>query len=77
MRLSVPFLELCVFIQYDGEECQQCSVQLLVHCPERIAEVIKGVKFVNGIEENRIAACSSHTQHLTITPPFKHNPLFN
>ncbi|MBR9979899.1 MAG: IS256 family transposase [Desulfatitalea sp.] len=27
-----------------------------LHHPERLAEVIKGVKFVNGIEENRIAA---------------------
>ena len=27
-----------------------------LHCPERIAEVIRGVKFVNGIEKNRIAA---------------------
>lgn len=27
-----------------------------LHHPERIAEVIRGVKFVNGIEENRIAA---------------------
>jgi transposase-like protein len=27
-----------------------------LHHPERLAEVIRGVKFVNGIEENRIAA---------------------
>jgi putative transposase len=27
-----------------------------LHHPERLAEIIKGVKFVNGIEENRIAA---------------------
>lgn len=27
-----------------------------LHHPERLAEVIKGVKFVNGLEENRIAA---------------------
>ncbi|UCE56980.1 MAG: transposase [Desulfobacterales bacterium] len=27
-----------------------------LYCPERIAELIGGVKFVNGIEENRIAA---------------------
>jgi len=29
---------------------------LRLHCPERLAEVIKGVNFVNGIEEKRIAA---------------------
>jgi hypothetical protein len=27
-----------------------------LHRPERLAEVIKGVKFVNAIEEKRIAA---------------------
>ena len=27
-----------------------------LHHPERLAEVIKGVKFVNGIKDNRIAA---------------------
>jgi hypothetical protein len=30
--------------------------QIRLHCPERLAEIIKGVKLVNGIEENRIAA---------------------
>nr|CBX27888.1 hypothetical protein N47_G32120 [uncultured Desulfobacterium sp.] len=29
---------------------------LRLHCPERLAEVIKGVKFVNGIEKKWIAA---------------------
>ena len=27
-----------------------------LHHSERLAEVIEGIKFVNGIEENRIAA---------------------
>jgi hypothetical protein len=26
------------------------------HHPKRLAEVIRGIKFVNGMEENRIAA---------------------
>jgi putative transposase len=36
----------------------QCAEKrwIRLHCPERLAEVIKGVKFVNGIEKNRIAA---------------------
>jgi transposase-like protein len=36
----------------------QCAEKrwIRLHCPERLAEVIQGVKFVNGIEENRIAA---------------------
>ena len=36
----------------------QCAEKrwIRLHCPDRLAEVIKGVKFVNGIEENRIAA---------------------
>jgi transposase-like protein len=36
----------------------QCAQKrwIRLHRPERLAEVIKGVKFVNGIEENRIAA---------------------
>lgn len=36
----------------------QCAEKrwIRLHHPERLAEVIKGVKFVNGIEENRIAA---------------------
>lgn len=36
----------------------QCAEKrwIRLHCPERLAEVIKGVKFVNGIEEKRIAA---------------------
>ena len=36
-------------------ECAQ-KRWIRLHRPERLAEVIKGVKFVNGIEENRIAA---------------------
>jgi putative transposase len=36
----------------------QCAQKrwIRLHHPERLAEIIKGVKFVNGIEENRIAA---------------------
>jgi transposase-like protein len=36
----------------------QCAEQrwIRLHCPERLAQVIEGVKFVNGIEEKRIAA---------------------
>jgi transposase-like protein len=36
----------------------QCAEKrwIRLHRPERLAEVIKGVKFVNGIEEKRIAA---------------------
>jgi putative transposase len=36
----------------------QCAEKrwIRLHRPERLAEVIRGVKFVNGIEENRIAA---------------------
>jgi len=36
----------------------QCAQErwIRLHRPERLAEVIKGVKFVNGIKENRIAA---------------------
>ncbi len=36
----------------------QCAQKrwIRLHHPERLAEVIKGVKFVNGIEEKRIAA---------------------
>jgi hypothetical protein len=36
----------------------QCAERrwIRLHRPERLAEVIKGVKFVNGIEEKRIAA---------------------
>lgn len=36
----------------------QCAEKrwIRLHCPERLAEVIEGVKFVNGINENRIAA---------------------
>lgn len=36
----------------------QCAQKrwIRLHRPERLADVIKGVKFVNGIEENRIAA---------------------
>jgi transposase-like protein len=36
----------------------QCAQKrwIRLHRPERLAQVIKGVKFVNGIEENRIAA---------------------
>ncbi len=36
----------------------QCAEKrwIKLHRPEKIAEVIRGVKFVNGIEENRIAA---------------------
>jgi transposase-like protein len=36
----------------------QCAEErwIRLHRPERLAEVIKGVKFVNGIKENRIAA---------------------
>lgn len=36
----------------------QCAEKrwIRLHHPERLAEVIKGVRFVNGIEENRIAA---------------------
>jgi putative transposase len=36
----------------------QCAEKrwIKLHHPERLAEVIKGVRFVNGIEENRIAA---------------------
>ena len=36
----------------------QCAEKrwIRLHRPERLAEIIKGVKFVNGIEENRIAA---------------------
>jgi len=36
----------------------QCAQRrwIKLHHPERLAEVIKGVKFVDGIEENRIAA---------------------
>ena len=36
-------------------ECAQ-KRWIRLHRPERLAEVIRGVKFVNGIEENRIAA---------------------
>lgn len=36
-------------------ECAQ-KRWIRLHHPERLAEVIQGVKFVNGIEENRIAA---------------------
>ena len=37
--------------------CQSAEKRWIrLHCPERLAEVIKGVKFVNGIEEKRIAA---------------------
>jgi len=36
----------------------QCAQKkwIRLHCPERLAEVVKGVKFVNGIEQKRIAA---------------------
>ncbi len=36
----------------------QCAQKrwIRLHCPERLADVVKGVKFVNGIEEKRIAA---------------------
>ena len=36
----------------------QCAEErwIRLHRPERLAEVIRGVKFVNGIKENRIAA---------------------
>lgn len=36
----------------------QCAQKrwIRLHHPERLAEVIRGVKFVNGLEENRIAA---------------------
>jgi transposase-like protein len=36
----------------------QCAQKrwIRLHRPERLADVVKGVKFVNGIEENRIAA---------------------
>jgi len=36
----------------------QCAQKrwIRLYRPERLAEVIRGVKFVNGIEENRIAA---------------------
>jgi putative transposase len=36
----------------------QCAQKrwIRLHRPERLAEIIKGVKFVNGIEEKRIAA---------------------
>lgn len=36
----------------------QCAQQrwIRLHCPERLAQVIEGVNFVNGIEEKRIAA---------------------
>jgi putative transposase len=36
----------------------QCAQQrwIRLHCPERLAQVIEGVIFVNGIEEKRIAA---------------------
>jgi len=37
--------------------CQSAQKRWIrLHCPERLADIIKGVKFVNGIEENRIAA---------------------
>jgi len=36
----------------------QCAQKrwIRLHCPERLADVVKGEKFVNGIEEKRIAA---------------------
>jgi len=36
----------------------QCAQKrwIRLHRPERLADVVKGVKFVNGIEEKRIAA---------------------
>ncbi|MCP4746256.1 MAG: IS256 family transposase, partial [Desulfobacteraceae bacterium] len=37
--------------------CQSAEKRWIrLHCPERLTEVIEGVKFVNGIEEKRIAA---------------------
>ena len=36
----------------------QCAEKrwIRLHCPERLADVVSGVKFVNGLEEKRIAA---------------------
>ena len=36
----------------------QCAQKrwIRLHRPERLADVVKGVKFVNGLEEKRIAA---------------------
>ncbi len=48
--------------------CQRAEkTWIRLHSPERLAEVIEGVKFVNGINQNRIAAQFFRTQLLTIT----------
>ena len=46
----------------------QCAQKrwIRLHSPERLADVVKGVKFVNGMEEKRIADKSPYAQLLTI-----------
>jgi hypothetical protein len=52
-----PFEALTVFYFMAFKLCQCAQKRWIrLHRPERLADVVKGVKFVNGIEEKRIAA---------------------